>query len=134
MDLMTTDTLVQHAPIGGGLLYRRQLFYARFHTNGSAEVDVFSHNVNRMHGSLRAYFGYFFPQPFFVGAVLAHISKCEARPVIVVPNTRASWFPMIEGPGVRSVQIAFKGKDSQFFKVLLRTVRTFHRHHGTTAR
>ena len=36
---------------------------------------------------------------------------------MVVPNTRASWFPMIEGAGVRSVQIASKGEDSQFFRV-----------------
>ena len=32
--------------------------------------------------------------------MLAHISKCVARAVIVMPNTRASWFPMIEGAGV----------------------------------
>ena len=37
--------------------------------------------------------------------MLAHLSKCEARAVIVVPNTRASWFPTIEGAGVRSVQL-----------------------------
>ena len=46
-----------------------------------------------------------------------HISKCEARAVIVVPNTRASWFPMIEGAGVRSVQIASQSAGSQFFRV-----------------
>ena len=49
--------------------------------------------------------------------MLAHISKCEARAVIVVPNTRASWFPIIEEAGVRSVQIASQGVDSQFFRV-----------------
>ena len=48
--------------------------------------------------------------------MLAHISKCEARAVIVGPNTRASWFPMIEGAGVRSVQIASQGAGSQFFR------------------
>ena len=46
--------------------------------------------------------------------MLAHISKCKAIAVIVVPNTRASWFPMIEGAGVRSVQIASQGEDNQF--------------------
>ena len=49
--------------------------------------------------------------------MLARISKCEDRAVIVVPNTRASWFPMIEGVGVRSVQIASRGAGSQFFRV-----------------
>ena len=52
-----------------------------------------------------------------MGVVLAHISKCEARAVIVVPSTRTSWFPMMEGAGVRSVQIASQGEDSQFFRV-----------------
>ena len=52
-----------------------------------------------------------------MGVVLAQISKCEARAVIVVPNTRVSWFPTIEGAGVRSVQIASKDEDSQFFRV-----------------
>ena len=52
-----------------------------------------------------------------MGVVLAYIGKCEARAVIVVPNTRASWFPMIEGTEVRSVPIASKGEDSQFHSV-----------------
>ena len=60
---------------------------------------------------------YCFPQPSLVGVVLARISKCEARAVIVVLNTRASWFPTVEGAGVRSVQIASQGEDSQFFRV-----------------
>ena len=54
--------------------------------------------------------------------MLAHIRKCEARAVIVVPNTRAAWFPMIEGAGVRSVQTTSQGAGSQFFKV--------HHHRG----
>ena len=52
-----------------------------------------------------------------MGTVLEHISKCEARAVIVDPNTRASWFPMIDEAGVRSIPIASKGEDSRFFRV-----------------
>ena len=37
--------------------------------------------------------------------------------MVVVPNTRASWFSMIEGAGVRSVQILSKGENSQLFTV-----------------
>ena len=54
--------------------------------------------------------------------MLAHISRCEARAVIMVINTRASWFPMIKGAGVRSVQIASQGAGSQFLRV--------HHQHG----
>ena len=117
MELMATDTSAQRAPIGGGLIRRRLPFYSRFHTNGTAGIDVFSHNVNHMPGPLRNDFCCCFPQPSLVGVVLSHISKYEARAVIVVPSTRASWFPMIEGAGVRSVQIASQGEDSQYFRV-----------------
>ena len=116
MDLMATDTSAQRAAIGGGLTYRRLPFYSRFHTNGIAGVDVFHQNVNHMLGSLRTCFGYCFPQPFLVGVVLVHVCKCKARAVVVVSNTRASWFPMIEGAEVRSLQIASKGEDSQFLR------------------
>ena len=116
MDMMATDTTAQRAPIEGGLICRRLPFDSRSHTNGTAEVDILSHNMNRVPGLLQTCFSYCFPQPSFVGVVLAHISKCEARAVIMVPNTRASWFPMIEGVGVRSVQIASKGEDGQSFR------------------
>ena len=117
MDLMATDTSAQYAPIGGGLERQRLPFFFHFHPNSTAGVDVFSHNVSHMPGSLHKCFGCCFPQPSLVGVVVAHISKCEARAVIVVPDTRASWFPMIEGAGVRSVQIASQGAGSQFFRV-----------------
>ena len=87
MDLMAADTSTQRAPIGGGLIYRRLPFYSRFHTNGTAGVDVFNHNISRMPGSLWTCFGYCFPQMSLVGVVLAHISKCEVIDVIMVPNT-----------------------------------------------
>ena len=99
------------------MLYRTLPFYSWFYTNITAWVDVFNHNVNRMPGSLQTCSGYFFSQPSLVGVVLAHMSKCKARAVIVVPNTRASWFPMIEGAGVRSVKIVSKGENSQFLRV-----------------
>ena len=117
MNLMAADTSAQRAPTRGGLIRRRLPFYSRSHMNGTAGVDVFSHNVNHMPGSLRNCFGYCFPQPSLVGVVLAYIRKCKARAVIVAPNTRASWFPMIESVGVRSVQLASQGEDSQFFRV-----------------
>ena len=55
MDLMATDTSAQSAPIGGGLERQNLPFYSRFHTNNTAGVDVFSHNVNHMPGSLQTF-------------------------------------------------------------------------------
>ena len=53
MNMMATDTSDQRTPIGGGLIRQRLPLYSRFYTNGTAGVDVFSHNVNHMPGSLR---------------------------------------------------------------------------------
>ena len=90
MNLMATDTSAQRAPIGGGLIRRRLPFYSRFHTNGTAGVDVFSYLVDNMPGPLPKWFCCCLPQPSLEGVVLTHISKYEARAVIGVPNTRAS--------------------------------------------
>ena len=87
MDLMATDISAQYVPVEGGWERQKQSFYSRFHTNNTAGVDVFSHNVSHRPGSLQKCFDYCFPQPSMVGVVLAQISLCEARAVIVVPNT-----------------------------------------------
>ena len=92
MDLMATDTSAQRAPIEGGLIRRRLPFYPRFHTNGTAGIDVFSHNVNHMPGPLRKY--------------------CLLLP----PTTVLSESSAGEGSEVRSVQIASQGEDSQFLR------------------
>ena len=54
---------------------------------------------------------------YLVGVVLAHVSKCEAIAVIVVPKFRAAWFPTMERARVRSVQTTSQGASSQFFRV-----------------
>ena len=84
---MATDTSAQYAPFEGCWERQKLPFYSRFHTNNTAGVDEFSHNVSYKPESLQTCFGYCFPQPSLMGVVLAHISKCEARAVIVVPNT-----------------------------------------------
>ena len=114
---MATYTSAQYAPIEVGWERLALPFYSRFHANNTAGVDVFSHNVSHMPGSLQKCFGYCFAQPSLVGVVLARISKSEARAVIVMPNTRASWFLMIEGALAHSVQIASQGAGSQFFRI-----------------
>ena len=53
MDLIATDTSAQRVPIEGGLIRRRLPFCSRFHTNGTAGIDAFRHNVNHMPGPLR---------------------------------------------------------------------------------
>ena len=52
MDLMATDTSAQYTPNEGDWERQKLHFYYRFHTNNTAGVDVFSHNVSHMPGSL----------------------------------------------------------------------------------
>ena len=52
MDLMATDTSAQYTPTEGGWERQKLPFYPRFHTNNTAGVDVFSHYVSHMPGSL----------------------------------------------------------------------------------
>ena len=52
MDLMATDTSAQYIPTEGGWERQKLPFYPRYHTNNTAGVDVSSHNVSHMPGSL----------------------------------------------------------------------------------
>ena len=52
MDLMAIDTSAQYTPTEGGLGTPKLPFYPRFHTNNTAGIEVFSHNVSHMPGSL----------------------------------------------------------------------------------
>ena len=52
MDLMETDSSVQYTPTEGGWERQKLPFYPRFHTKNTAGVDVFSHDVSHMPGSL----------------------------------------------------------------------------------
>ena len=117
MNLIAIDASAQRAPTGGGTPYRRPPFYSRFHTNGTAGIDVLNHNMSNIPGPLRIWFSYCFSPPSLVGVVLAHTSKFKARAMTVGPNTRASWLPMKAGAEIRSVQIASKCENSQFFRV-----------------
>ena len=85
MGLMATDTSPQYTPTEGGWELQ------------SYPLPAFSYKQH------------------IRDIVLAHVSKCEARAIIVVPKTRAAWFPMMEGAGVRSVQTTSQGASSQFF-------------------
>ena len=51
MDLMATDTSPQYTPTEG-VGNSKATLYPRFHTNNTAGIEVFRHNVSHMPGSL----------------------------------------------------------------------------------
>ena len=110
IDLMACAASGQISPVTG-----RQLpFFSRFNCPGSAGRDMLAQNVAVMPGTQRPAFGYFFPPPTMAGHVVQHLAECQARAVVVVPDTRPYWFPMVQLATVRSVQVAPRNGDGVF--------------------
>ena len=117
MDLMVTGTSVRWTPDVGRDADRALPFYSRYHTAGTTGIDVLRHNVSHMTGSANACFGFCFPPPQMVAVVLQHMQDCKARGVVVVPDDRQSWFPLLAAATVRSVLVAAKGGAGTFSRM-----------------
>ena len=117
VDLMATGTSVQWIPGGGQHADRALPFYARYHTDGTAGVDVLGQDVSHMPGLANACFGFCFPPPQMIAVVLQHMQGCKARAVVVVPGDRQSWLPLLAAATVRSVPVAAKGGAGTFFRM-----------------
>ena len=117
MGLMVTSMSVQWI-IGVGLDADRALpFYSRYHTAGTAGVDVLGQDVSHMPGSANACTGFCFPPRQMVTVVLEHMQSYKARAVVVVPDNRQPWFPRLTAATVRSVPVATRGGAGTFFRM-----------------
>ena len=56
----------------------------------------------------RTSFGFRFLSPVMSGHIAQHVVECEARAVIVVDDTRAYWFPLVQGATVLSREVVPK--------------------------
>ena len=117
MDLMATGTSVQWIPAVGRDADRALAFYSRYHTAGTAGVDVHGQDVSHISGSANACFGFCFPTQQMVAVVLQHMQSCKARGVVVVPDDRQLWFPLLAAATVRSFPVAAKGGTGTFFRM-----------------
>ena len=52
-----------------------------------------------------------------VGVVLQHISDCKAQAVVVVPDQRKSWYPLLASASKRYFQLAGPGDKYAMFSV-----------------
>ena len=52
-----------------------------------------------------------------VAIVLQHMQGCKARAVVVVPDDRQSWFPLLAAATVRTVLVAAKGDPGTFSRM-----------------
>ena len=117
INLMATGTSVQWILGGGHDADRALPFYSRYHSAGTAGVDILGQDVSHMSGSANACFGFCFTPTRMVAVVLQHMQCCKARAVVVVPEDRQSWFPLLAAATVRSVQEVAKVGAGTFFRV-----------------
>lgn len=117
MDLMATPASVQKVPGSEGEGTAALPFYSRYRTLGCARVDVPSHDVSQMPSSSSACFGFCFSPTGMVAVVLQHLVDCKARAVIVVPDHKQTWFPLLSNGTVKSTKFSEPGGRSPFSRV-----------------
>lgn len=89
-------------------------FFSPYDCAGSSGLNVLAQDVSRIPGSGEPAFGFCFPPRFMAGHIVQHLSGCEARAVIIVPDTRAYWFPLVQGAMVRSLEVTPKAAAGSF--------------------
>ena len=54
------------------------------------------------------------PPPVMVGVIVQHLAEWQAHAVIVVPDTRAFWFPAVQEASIRSIVVAPSASKGRF--------------------
>eukprot|EP00752_Nemacystus_decipiens_P016879 g15111.t1 len=109
IDLMACAASVQSSPRGLPLR-----FFSQYSCAGTAGVDILAQDVSVLPGTQSEAFGFCFPPPVMVGPVLQHLRECQAHAVLLAPDTKAFWFPLLKSATVRSVPVADVGEHGVF--------------------
>ena len=117
MDLMATPASAQWTPASGSQAARRLLFYSKQNAEGSSGVDVLSQDVSSLPGQTGVCFGFSIPPIPMIGVISQHIAECKARAVLIIPDQKLVWLPLIDEATVRSAEVSTIGDDSAFFRV-----------------
>ena len=102
IDLMASTASAQRIPQSTETLP----FFSQYDCEGSLGVDVLAQDVSRVPITGEPAFGYCFPPPVMAGHIVQHLAECRAHAVIVVPDTRAYWFPLVQQAMVHSLEVA----------------------------
>ena len=82
---MATEVSAHKAPDGHPLAGTPLPFFSRYTFSGSSGFDVLAQDVGRLPGGDSNGLAFNSPPVALVGAVVQHISECDARAVVVVP-------------------------------------------------
>lgn len=111
---MASTESAQRIPFGATNEGASLPFFSRYQCEGSKGVDFLAQDVATMPESGNRAFGYCFPPPVMVGPVLQHLAECRAHAVIIIPDTRDHWYPLLAQGTVRSMQVSYPGQQGIF--------------------
>ena len=102
IDLMASAESAQRIPRSTGTLP----FFSQYDCVRSSGVDGLAQDDSRVPIAGEQAFGYCFPPPLVVGHIMQHLAECQAHAAIIVPDTRAYGFPLVQQATVRSLEVA----------------------------
>ena len=102
IDLMACTASVMRSPLTGEALP----FFSQYDCAGSVGADVFAHFVSLVPGTSVPALGFCFPPPIMAGHIVQHLVECEARAVVLRPDVKAYWFPLVQLATVKSIEVA----------------------------
>ena len=100
-DLMACTASVVQPPLSGEALP----FFSQHDCAGSAGTNVLAQDVAIVPGTTVPAFGFCFPPPIMVGHIVQHLVECKAHAVVLLPDIRAYWFPLVQLATVRSIEV-----------------------------
>ena len=117
MDLMASTASAQRPPTTSRQTSKTLFFYSRYHTDGTSGIDVLAQDVGKIPDSGKPCFDFCFPSPSMVGVHISHIQACCARAVIIVPDSKPPWFPVLRSALVRTKMVATKADPKVLFRI-----------------
>ena len=101
LDLMASTESARRIPRSTGILP----LFSQYDCPGSCGVDALAQDVSKVPVTGEQAFGYCFPPPVMAGHIAQRLTECEAHAVIIVPDTRAYWFPLVQQATIRSFEV-----------------------------
>ena len=99
---MACAVSVLRSPVSGEALP----FFSRYDCARSAGTDVLAQDVSIVPGTAAPAFGFCFPPPVMAGHIVQHLTECEAHAVVLLPDVKAYWSPVVQLAALRSITVA----------------------------
>ena len=99
---MACAVSVLRSPVSGEALP----FFYRYNCAGPAGTDVLAQDVSIVPGTTVPTLGSRFPPPVMAGHIVRHLAECKAHGVVLLPDAKAYWFPVVQLAEVKSITVA----------------------------